>query len=99
MAPPSDDGLPASIALPTRSTRSTKRKSDVASDGSDADVVPPRKKKPKAKKKSPDVEYSEAESEPKPARKKPGPKLKPKVAAKSMPCSSSERVRECLGTK
>ncbi|KAF8206743.1 hypothetical protein K438DRAFT_1756100 [Mycena galopus ATCC 62051] len=55
---------------------------DVASDTSDADVVPPPKKKPKAKKKCPAVEYSEAKSDPKPAKNKPGPKPKPKVAPK-----------------
>jgi hypothetical protein len=51
MAPPSDDKFPDSLGVPACNTWSTKRKSDVASDASDADVVPPPKKKPKAKKK------------------------------------------------
>ncbi|KAJ7925344.1 hypothetical protein B0H13DRAFT_2570980 [Mycena leptocephala] len=85
MAPPSDDEFPPSIVIPTRRTRSAKRKSDVASDTSDVDGTPPPKKKPvraKTATKVSDVEDSEEESPPKPARKKPGPIPRTKVAAK-----------------
>jgi hypothetical protein len=86
MEPASDDGdFPDSIAVPVRRTRSTKRKSEVTSDISDADLAAPAKKKPEPKPKvqpikpSSEVDYSEPESEPKPAKKKPGLKPKPKV--------------------
>ncbi|KAF8153658.1 hypothetical protein K438DRAFT_1778109 [Mycena galopus ATCC 62051] len=61
MTPPSDDEFPDSLTVPGRNTRSTKRKSDVASDTSDADIVPPPKKKPKAKKKSPHEQRQQAQ--------------------------------------
>jgi hypothetical protein len=94
MEPPSDDKeLPASIAVPVRTTRSNKRKSEVTSDISDADLVAPAKKKPGPKPKvrtvkpSSEVDSSE-ESEPKPARKKPGPKPIPKSKPVSKPRKS-----------
>ncbi|KAF8178330.1 hypothetical protein K438DRAFT_1769524 [Mycena galopus ATCC 62051] len=86
MEPASDDKeFPDSIAVPVRRTRSTKRKSEVISDTSDADLAAPAKKKPGPKPKvqpikaSSDVDYSEPESEPKPVKKTPGPKPKPKA--------------------
>ncbi|KAJ7934677.1 hypothetical protein B0H13DRAFT_1854973 [Mycena leptocephala] len=98
MEPPSDDEeLPASIAVPVRSTRSTKRKSDATSDISDADLAAPAKKKPtpkpklRAVKPSSEVDASE-ESEPKPTRKKPGPKPKPKGKPVSKPRKSKKIV-------
>ena len=86
MEPASDDKeFPDSIAVPVQSTWSTKWKSEVTSDISDADLAAPGKKKPGPKPKvqpieaSSDVDYSEPESEPKPVKKEPGPKPKPKA--------------------
>ncbi|KAJ7659893.1 hypothetical protein B0H17DRAFT_1145195 [Mycena rosella] len=89
MEPPSDEEeFSDSIAASVRTTRSTtgKRKSDVTSDNSDADVRAPTRKKPGPKPKpktvdpTSDADHSESEIEPKPANKKPGlkPKSKPK---------------------
>jgi hypothetical protein len=93
MEPPSesDDDFPTSIAVLTRAMRSSKRKSEATSDGSDADLARPAKKKPgpkpkaKAAKPSSDGEDSEPESDPKPAKKKPGPKRKSKGKATAVP--------------
>ncbi|KAF8187900.1 hypothetical protein K438DRAFT_2019433 [Mycena galopus ATCC 62051] len=88
MTPTSDDEFPDSIAVPDRSTRSTKRKSGASSDVSDGDLTPPAKKKPGPKPKvkpAADVEDSGTESEPKPPKKKSGPKPQPKAKAKPGP--------------
>ncbi|KAJ7200189.1 hypothetical protein GGX14DRAFT_400871 [Mycena pura] len=83
--PPSDDEFPAAVLL--RTTRSTKRKSEVTSDTSDVDLAAPAKKKPGPKPKvqpvkpSSENDSSDLRIEPKPARKKPGPKQQPKAKA------------------
>ncbi|KAJ7704824.1 hypothetical protein B0H17DRAFT_1175407 [Mycena rosella] len=90
MEPPSDqEEFPDSVAAPVRTMRSTtgKRKSEVTSDISDAELGAPARKKPgpkpkvKTVKPASKVDSSEPESEPKLTKKKPGPKPKPKCKA------------------
>jgi hypothetical protein len=95
MEPPSDEKkFPASVAVPVQTRQSTKRKSAVTSDISDAELTRPAKKKPGPKPKvwtvDPDseVDSSEPESKPKPSRKKPGPKPKPKAKSGPKPRSA-----------
>ncbi|KAJ7233354.1 hypothetical protein C8J57DRAFT_1532473 [Mycena rebaudengoi] len=97
--PSDDEEFPASIPLPTRTTRSTKWKSEVTSDISDADLAAPAKKKPGPKPKvqtvkpSSEVESSKPESEPKPAKKKLGPKSKRKGKPVPKPKKSKKDIK------
>ncbi|KAJ7749867.1 hypothetical protein B0H14DRAFT_3513522 [Mycena olivaceomarginata] len=101
MEPPSDkEEFPASVAVPVRTRQSTKWKSAVTSDISDAELAQPAKKKPGPKPKvrtvDPDseVDSSETESEPKPSRKKLGPKPKPKAKSGLKPRKDVESDKE-----
>ncbi|KAJ7720971.1 hypothetical protein DFH07DRAFT_784241 [Mycena maculata] len=95
MVPPPDDDsdFPDSVAVPVRTTRSTKRKLEATSDISDADLNAPAKKRwgPKPK-----VTLSGPESKPKLPRKKPGPKPKPKTEDIDSDDNAVELVKSAL---
>ncbi|KAJ7339898.1 hypothetical protein DFH08DRAFT_963927 [Mycena albidolilacea] len=92
-APSSDDELPLSLALPTRTTRSMRRKSNATSNTSDADIAPPPKKKQGTAKNSPDVQSSDADIAPKPVKQKRGPKPKPKAVKREQQNRRNQKVQ------
>ncbi|KAJ7348232.1 hypothetical protein DFH08DRAFT_959653 [Mycena albidolilacea] len=101
MKPPSDEEeFPASVAVPVWIRQSTKRKSAVTSDISEAELARPAKKKPGPKPKvrtvdpNSEVDSSKPESKPMPSRKKPGPKPKPKAKSGPKPRKDVESDEE-----
>ncbi|KAF8174608.1 hypothetical protein K438DRAFT_1771460 [Mycena galopus ATCC 62051] len=81
------DDFPTSIAVPARTTRASKRKSEATSD------KPGPKPKAKAAKPRSDSEDSEPESGRKPAKKKPG--SQPKSNGKATAVSKRKKAKSC----
>ncbi|KAJ7938046.1 hypothetical protein B0H13DRAFT_1851987 [Mycena leptocephala] len=87
----SDEDFPPSVAVPARTTRSQKRKSDATS-VSDTDLAPPARQKPGPKPKTKPTSDGEDIGPEKPAKGKRGPKPKTKTKATPLKGKKTKKI-------